>query len=169
MGRQAGITVNQAHGIPRGAVAVSSPQAEDKPRQQTSLRHGSYREFLRPNQATWKTIVGDASKIEGKGDMCCCEVCDATVQRGREPDDGLGDYAKTSGAGRGGERTGEAAARTETATEAARWFDTGGGLAGVIFLKIVVKGDAACDVQTTLAIAAVCKTGLRALVGLECE
>jgi len=78
--------------------------------------------------------------IEGKGDMCRCEVCDATVQRGREPDDELGDYAKTSGAGRGGERTGEAAARDETATETAGGFDTGGGLIGVIFVKIVVKG-----------------------------
>jgi len=61
----------------------------------------------------------------------------------REPDDELDDNAKTSGVGRGGQRTGEAAVRMETGTETAGGFDTGGGLAGVIFVKIVVEGDAA--------------------------
>jgi len=98
--------------------------------------------------------------------MCRCEVCDATAQRGREPDDELGDYAKTSGVGRGGERNVEAAARDETATETAGGFDAGGGLAGVIFTAIAVKG-AACDVQTILSIAAVCRAGLRVFVGLK--
>jgi len=88
------------------------------------------------------------------------------VQRGREPDDKLGNYANTSRVCRGGERTGEAAAGDETATKTAGWFDAGGGLVGVIFSRIVVKDDAACDVQTTLAIAAVCRTGLRVFVGL---
>jgi len=69
-----------------------------------------------------------------------CDVCDATAQRGREPDDKLGDYANTSGVGRGGERTGEAASWGETATETTGRFDVGGVLATVIFVKIVVKG-----------------------------
>jgi len=72
MCKQGGITVNQTHSIPRGAVAVSSPQAEDKPRQRTSLWHGSCKAILRPNQAIYKTIVEGASRIEGKGDMCRC-------------------------------------------------------------------------------------------------
>ena len=101
--------------------------------------------------------------------MCRCEVCDATVQRVREPDDKLGDYSNTSGASRGGDHTGEAASWREAGATAAGWFDVDGGLVGVIFFKIVVKGDAVCDVQTILAIAAKYRTGRRVFVGLECE
>ena len=70
-------------------------------------------------------------------------------------EDKFGDYAKTIGVDRGGKHAGEATARTDISTETAGWFDAGGGFAGVIFFKIVVKGDAACDVQTILAIATV--------------